>query len=156
MSKSHLSPGHLTCSNFGTPIWLVALAQSWPLFPLSTSQEPPVATCTHIPYTSMGLLPRVPLLDPYTLLGGSHCSCYYPSWGGTREAQELFMSYTAIRARAEARILDSLFLKWQSFPNVSGFQTFFQSSFLPTIYSVMQLFADLLNPMKSHAGPIKH
>lgn len=100
--------------------------------------------------------PGSPLLDPYTLLGGSHCSCYYPSWGGTREAQELFMSYTAIRARAEARILDSLFLKWQSFPNISGFQTFFQSSFLPTIYSVMQLFADLLNPMKSHTGPIKH
>lgn len=58
MSKSHLSPGHLPSSNSGTPIWLVALAQSWPLFPLSTSQEPPLATCTHIPYTSMGLLPQ--------------------------------------------------------------------------------------------------
>lgn len=60
------------------------------------------------------------------------------------------MSYTAIRARAEARILDSLFLKWQSFPNVSGFQTFFQSSFLPAIFFSDPAFC---RPFKSNDIP---
>lgn len=60
------------------------------------------------------------------------------------------MSYTAIRARAEARILDSLFLKWQSFPNVSGFQTLFSIQL-----SSNYLFSDpaFCRPFKSNEIP---
>lgn len=75
-------------------------------------------------------------------------------WGGPEKSSD-FPQVTQQR-QSEARTLDSLFLKWQSFLNISAFQTFFQSSFLPTIYSVIQLFANLLNPKKSHIEPIKY
>lgn len=97
----------------------------------------------------MGLLPQSPFYWIHTRSWEVAVAVAVSSRGGTREAQCLSPSNSA-----EARTLDFLFLKWQSFLNINALQTFSQSSFLPTIYSVIQLFANLLNPKKSHIEPI--
>lgn len=50
---------------------------------------------------------------------------------------------------------NTLFLEWQSFLNISGFQTSFQCSFLLTMYSVIQLYIQC-SPMQDRSNTEVH
>lgn len=131
----------LPSSNFGTPIWMATLAWSWPLSPpwphLPAALAHPWASFPRAPFPWATHSREVAVVVPIY------------SWGGTRQAHWFPPSNSTSRPRARARALGSLFLKWQSLLNIHGFQTFFQPSFLPTIYSVfsfLQTFSIQRNP----------
>lgn len=149
MKKSHLSQRHSSLQQ----LWDTDLdGHTCP----ELASVPSLATSAHSPCTSVGLPPQSPFSLSYTHSREVAVVVTVYSWGGTRQTQWFSPSNSTIRPRAGARALDSLFLKWQSLLNINDFQTFFQPSFLTTIYSVIQLFANLLNPKKSHTGQIKH